>query len=448
MTAFPLGLQCPVEHDGALPDAVDVAIVGGGIIGVMSAYFLAQKGLKVAVLEKGRVAAEQSGRNWGWVRAQGRDMAELPIMLEARKLWEQLQRECQEDLGLKTVGITYLTQKSSEMVEYEAWLTQARGSGIDSVIFSGEQVSGLMPKATQRFAGALHTPSDMKAEPWVAVPAMARAAVRAGAKIFENCAVRALDIQAGRVAGVQTEKGLIRADEVLVAGGAWSSLFLRRHGVSVPQLSVHALVLATQPAPDIEAPAAALSGLAFRRRADGGYTIAAGGWHQLHIGPDAFRAFSKFIPQLRADFAGTRFSPAAPKGYPDGWGTARRWRADAPSPFEAMRVLNPSAKMGPLKRAITEFERLFPQLGRLEIKSAWGGMIDTMPDVVPVVDRASQLPGLSVCTGMSGHGFGIGPAFGRIMADMITGGEIGHDLTRFRMNRFQDGSKIELGPII
>jgi len=448
MNAFPLGMDQPVEHGGTLPEDADVVIVGGGIIGVMTAYFLAKKGLRPVVLEKGRVAAEQSSRNWGWIRQQGRDLAELPIMLEANRIWKTLAAEGGEDLGLKTVGVCYLAENERDLSEYEGWLRDAKPYGVDSRMLSSGEVAEALPSITRSFGGALITPSDMKAEPWIAVPALARAAVRAGAVIIENCAVRGLDIAAGRVAGVVTEKGQVKAPEVVVAGGAWSSLFLRRHGVSIPQLSVQALVMATQPAPDLDVPATAMSGLAWRRRSDGGFTIAPGGWHRLHIGPDAFRALPKFIPQLRADWAGTHFSPAGPSGFPDAWSTKRAWQMDAESPFERMRVLNPKPHMLPLQKALDTFGDLFPALGRPKMKQAWAGMIDTMPDIVPVVDRAAAIPGLSICTGMCGHGFGIGPAFGRVMADLVTGGDVGHDLSRFRLERFSDGSKIELGPII
>lgn len=448
MSAFPLGIEQPVEHGGALPKEADVVIVGGGIIGVMTALFLARKGLRPLVLEKGRVAAEQSARNWGWIRQQGRDMAELPIMMEANRLWKELAAEVGEDLGLQTVGVCYLAENERDLAEYEGWLADAKPSGVDSRMVSAAAVADLLPGATRGFAGALLTPSDMKAEPWIAVPALARAAVRAGATIVENCAVRGLDIAAGRVAGVITEQGRVKAPEVVVAGGAWSSLFLRRHGVNIPQLSVQALVMATEPAPALEMPASAMSGLAWRRRADGGFTIAPGGWHRLHIGPDAFRALPKFVPQLREDWAGTHFSPAAPSGYPDAWGTSRRWAMDAESPFERMRVLNPAPHMPPLEKALAKFGDLFPQMGQVKMKQAWAGMIDTMPDIVPVVDRADSLSGLSICTGMCGHGFGIGPAFGRVMADLVAGDDVGHDLSRFRLGRFSDGSKMELGPII
>ncbi|KPA21990.1 Sarcosine oxidase subunit beta [Shimia sp. SK013] len=448
MIDFPLGVHLPVEHGGALPKEADVAIVGGGIIGVMTAFFLAKKGLRPVVLEKGRVAAEQSSRNWGWIRQQGRDMAELPIMMEAHHLWKDLAHEIGEDLGLQTVGVCYLAETQKDLAGYEAWLKDAAPTGLDSRMLSSAEAGDVLPGVTRSFEGALITPSDMKAEPWIAVPALARAAVRAGAVIVENCAVRGLDVQAGRVAGVVTEQGVVKAPEVVVAGGAWSALFLRRHGVNIPQLSVQAPVIATEPLADLAMPATAMSGLAWRRRSDGGFTLVPGGRHRLHIGPDAFRALPKYVPQLRADWAGTQFSAAAPAGYPDAWGTKRQWQMDAESPFERMRVLNPAPPKTLIEATLTKFGALFPALGAPKMRRAWSGMIDTMPDIVPVVDRGDTLPGLSICTGMCGHGFGIGPAFGRVMADLVSGGDVGHDLSRFRLGRFADGSKIELGPII
>ena len=140
------------------------------------------------------------------------------------------------------------------------------------------------------------------------------------------------------------------------------------------------------------------------------------------------------------------YLPMAPKGYPDAWGTARQWSLDAASPFEATRILNPAPHQGKINMLLTEFQSLFPQLGPVGVQASWAGMIDVMPDVVPIVDEAPDLPGLWIGTGMSGHGFGIGPAFGRILADLMTGGDAGHDMARFRFGRFADGSKLELGP--
>lgn len=448
MTGFPLGLHRPVEHGGPLPDAADVVIIGGGVIGVMTGYYLAEMGLKPVVLEKGRVAAEQSSRNWGWVRQQGRDPAELPIMIEANRLWRKLAADLGEDLGLRQCGLTYLARSQAEMAGFQGWLDSVAGSGVDSRMLSARETADLLPAGQTAWAGALHTPSDMKAEPWIAVPALARAAVRKGAVIVENCAARLLDIEGGQVAGVITEQGRIRAPQVVVAGGVWSSLLLRRHGISIPQLSVKATVVATKPLPQIHDGGVDGGGLAFRRRDDGGYTLAAGGFHEFAIGPDAFRAFLKFLPQLRRDPWGRRYALAAPRHYPDAWGTARRWSGAATSPFENMRVLDPTPNRRKVAALLAQFAREYPALGAVAAAKAWAGLIDSMPDDVPMVDRVDSLPGLSICTGMCGHGFGIGPGFGRVMAALVAGHDPGHDLARFRLSRFTDGSRLALGPDI
>jgi glycine/D-amino acid oxidase-like deaminating enzyme len=98
--------------------------------------------------------------------------------------------------------------------------------------------------------------------------------------------------------------------------------------------------------------------------------------------------------------------------------------------------------MRSLAKVQDAFARAFPSLERPRLRTAWAGMIDTLPDVVPVVDHA-PIPGLTLATGMCGHGFGIGPGFGRVVADLVTGGTVGHDLHRFRFARFSDGSKIK-----
>jgi glycine/D-amino acid oxidase-like deaminating enzyme len=252
----------------------------------------------------------------------------------------------------------------------------------------------------------------------------------------------------GRVAGVVTEAGTIKASEVVLAGGAWSSLFLRNMGVALPQLSIRATVAATQPLPVVQMGGVADKNLAFRPRADGGYSLAAGRFIEMFVGPDAFRSLPNYMSQLLSDPFGVRFKPFAPKGYPDAWGTPRSWSPDQASPFEAMRVLNPEPNKKKVADLAVRFEAMFPHLGPMQIKSAWAGMIDTMPDIVPVMDRVAALPGLTVGTGFSGHGFGIGPAAGRILAALATGGEVGHDLNRFRLGRFSDGSAMRLGPAI
>ena len=445
---FPISEATAITFAGPPPSEADVVVIGGGVIGVCTALFLAEAGKRVVLLEKGRIAGEQSSRNWGWIRQQGRDPDEIAMLTEAKKIWRDLAARTNVDIGLTQGGTTYLAHSEDEMERYRTWLSIAQGQGVDSQMLNAAQISELIPNIQGAHVGGIHTPSDMRAEPWVAVPALAGIAARAGAKIVENCAVRSLDMVAGRVAGVVTEAGTIKASEVVLAGGAWSSLFLRNMGVALPQLSIRATVAATQPLPVVQMGGVADKNLAFRPRADGRYSLAAGRFIEMFVGPDAFRSLPNYMSQLLSDPFGVRFKPFAPKGYPDAWGTPRSWSPDQASPFEAMRVLNPEPNKKKVADLAVRFEAMFPHLGPVQIKSAWAGMIDTMPDIVPVMDRVAALPGLTVGTGFSGHGFGIGPAAGRILAALATGGKVGHDLNRFRLDRFSDCSAMRLGPAI
>lgn len=441
MTA-PRDLTSPQRHDGPLPEAVDVAIIGGGVVGVMTALYLARAGKSVVLLEKGRIAAEQSSRNWGWIRQQGRDPAELPIMIESLRLWQGLARELGPELGFAQRGVLYLAQTDADLERHEAWQKIGAAHGLDTRLLARCEVQTMLgPSAPWK--GGMFTSSDARAEPAVAVPMLADLAVGAGVTIRESCAVRHLDLQAGRVVGVVTERGRIRAEQVVLAAGAWSRLFLGAHGLDIPQLCVKSSVAATEPMPAFFDGNAADSRFAFRRRADGGYTVAPGSAHDFYLGPNAFSSFFKYLTVLRQDFRSTKFHLSAPQGWPDAWSTPRDW-ADH-SPFEDCRVLDPDPNPDFLADVTQAFATAFPDLGRPRLRATWAGMIDTMPDVVPIIDHAPR-QGLIIATGMSGHGFGIGPGIGRVVADLVMGRDPGHDLHRFRFNRFQRGQKVILGP--
>ncbi|MGC1505141.1 MAG: FAD-binding oxidoreductase [Sulfitobacter sp.] len=446
MHAFPISENTPVHFAGPPAVAADVVVIGGGVIGVCTALYLARAGQSVVLLEKGRVAGEQSSRNWGWIRQQGRDPDELPIMIEALGRWKELAGETGVDFGLRQGGVTYFAENAKQLAGFERWTAHARSVGVDTQILNRSETAAMFPQMAKPMVGAMVTPSDMRAEPWTAVPALAQIAKNAGVQLVENCAVRMLDVQAGRVAGVVTEQGRIKTAAVVLAGGAWSSLFLRNQGVDIPQLSVRESVAATHALPDIHSGCAADNRVAFRRRIDGGYTLAPSGVAELFIGPDAFRAFRKYLPQLRQSPFGQTYRPYSPTGFPDAWGTPRGWSGDAVTPFERMRVLDPAPDRAQLRRLVRNFQARFPNLPDVRLKSAWAGMIDTMPDQVPIVDHCKQIPGLVIGTGMAGHGFGIGPGMGRVLAALVTGDVVGHDLARFRADRFSDGSAVNLGP--
>ncbi len=446
MQVFPISEAQPPEHRAALPSSADVVVIGGGVIGVSASLFLARAGLRVTLLEKGRIAGEQSSRNWGWIRVTGRDLAEVPIALEAQGLWQKLAQEVASDIGLTQGGVAYLAESEADLNEYAAWLESAKPLGVSSELLDSNAVRDLMPQASRQWAGALWTPTDMRAEPFVAVPALARLARDAGVTIREACAARLIETEAGQVSAVVSEHGSVKTNAVVLAGGAWSSLFLRRHGLSIPQLSVRSTAGRTSAVDDVYSGGAIDGRVGFRRRQDGGYTLAQEVRSDLFIGPDAFRALPFFVGQLMRQPFRVTYRPAAPRHFPDAWGTKRFWRADEQSPFERMRVLNPRPNARATAKALGFFKDSFDAADKAELIQHWAGMIDFMPDMVPVVDQVGDLPGLTVATGMTGHGFGIGPAFGRIVADLVQGKAVGHDISRFRFSRFADGSRLVPGP--
>ena len=185
------------------------------------------------------------------------------------------------------------------------------------------------------------TESDGRVEPFVAVPALARAARELGAAVIEACAVRTLDMEAGHIAGVVTEKGRVRCSKVVLSGGIWSTHFAANAGINL--LAVRSTAARTEPVPEYYSPNLVLGGLgthdglAARRRTDGGYTVSKGDLAEHYISPGSFKYFTKSLKLMKiyADFFSLHF--AAPKGYPGAWSTPRRWSSDEVSPFERMR---------------------------------------------------------------------------------------------------------------
>ena len=332
-----LGDQSPITFQDDLPESADVVVIGAGVAGISTAWFLAQRGVDVLVLEKGRVAGEQSSRNWGWIRKQARDADELPIVIESQGIWAGLAKEIGEDIGFAQRGVAYLADTESQLAKHEEWLDIARQHQLDTRLLTGSEVEALIPGLAGRYVGGLHTPSDARAEPFVAVPALARAVQRAGGRIIENCAARGIEFQAGAVSGIVTERGPVRTQAAVCAGGAWSSLLLRHVGLDLPQLTFRATVARTATAPDFYDGNASAPGFGFRRRQDGGYTVSAAGTNDHFVGLDSFRYFSQFLHILKANRGNLQLQFDGVIGRMK----ARTWRDDAESPFERDRVLNP-----------------------------------------------------------------------------------------------------------
>jgi glycine/D-amino acid oxidase-like deaminating enzyme len=399
-----------VDSSPDLPKKVDVVIIGGGIVGVSTALALTRKGHSVALCEKGRIGGEQSSRNWGWCRAMGRDSREIPLIQESLRHWKGLDAVVGADVGFRECGILYLCETEGDMQGYEPWLEHARHHQIGSRLISASEVQAVMPGLRRKVAGALYTPSDARAEPAMAAPAIARAVQALGASVMTQCAVRAIETEAGRASGVITEKGGIRCQAVVLAGGSWSRLFCGNLDLDLPQLKVLGSVLRTQRLDDAPETSTAGSDFAFRKRADGGYTIAHGGLSTAEITPDSFRLFGAFLPALRKEWRAIRLHLG--RQFLDEWGWKRRWKADEITPFEAVRVLDPQPDDRLLDTALVNLRKAHRAFEPAVEAQRWGGLIDVTPDAVPVISGVAALPVFSSPPAFPGMVSGSVPAPG------------------------------------
>ncbi|MDJ0686673.1 MAG: FAD-binding oxidoreductase [Alphaproteobacteria bacterium] len=439
----------PVDPSATAPDAADTVVIGGGIIGVATAYFLAKRGLSVALCEKGVIAGEQSSRNWGYCRQQGRDPRELPLIMESLRIWRGLDAEIAQALGgsntattgFTQAGVVYLAKTETDQARHEHWAGLAREADLDTRLLSPKDLDAFLPDSATDWKGALYTPSDGRAEPAKAAPALARAAQALGAVILTNCAVRGIETEAGAVRHVVTEKGAIRTKTVVVAGGAWSRLLLKRLGLDLPQQTVISSVFRTAPlhasarGPGYEASVAGPN-FAWRKRADGGYTIAHGGASLYPITPDTIRLMRRFWPAYRMEKDSIR--PRFGRRFFEAWRQARPRPLDRPSVFEERRIWDPEPNAAILDEARRSLIAAFPAFADMTVEQRWAGAIDVTPDAVPVISEIETIPGLIIATGFSGHGFGIGPGAGRLAADLAAGAPPIVDPTPFRFGRFDE----------
>lgn len=424
-------------------DQYDVIIVGGGIVGTAIGYLLAVRGLRVAVLEKGSVAGEQSSKNNGWVRQQGRDLRELPLAVESLRLWRGLSKALGRDVGYRQCGSLYLLDTDEDHAHYARWIEAAKGFDLDTRLLQSDAVAAMVPSLGRRWKHGLYTASDGKAEPEIAAPALAEGIQDLGGHIVQKCCVHAIDVQAGRVHGVQTESGIIRAGAVVVAGGVWSSRLLRGAGIRLPQLKVRISAMRLSavdgPSPCVWAP-----GISMRKRLDGGYTVTQGSKIIADLGLDSFRYARDFLPAVRAGWNDlhVRLNGRFVEDF-------RQSRALVTPGLigQDVRELKAAPDHAILDRLHRDVVREMPVFAKADILERWAGYIDATPDGVPVIDRVDQVAGLFVATGFSGHGFGLSMGAASLLSRMVIGDDPPVDPAPYRLSRFMVGERHEVGRI-
>lgn len=434
----------PVTSDATLPTSVDVVVIGGGIVGTCAAFELADRGLKVAVIEKGHVGGEQSSRNWGWVRLTHRDPREMALMVDSVRIWKGLNERIGGDTGYRQCGVTFTTATEAALAEERDWQQELEKWQIPARILNRDEALAQFPGLSLDITGALYNPHDGRAEPQMAAPAIARGVQNRGGTIHQNCAARVIETSGGKVSAVVTEHGRIACSAVLVAGGVWSRLFLDNLGIYLPQLRTKNTVLRTGPVAGGPEGSVKYKRFTMRHRLDGGYTIASATPGRYQLTPDSFRLMRAFLPTLRNEWRGVR--PGIGSAFIEGLRTRRRWGADDVTPFEKTRVLDPAPDEAAIDEVMGFVREVYPVFRDAQVLQRWAGYIDVLPDIMPAISTTEGvrggIPGLHVATGFSGHGFGLATGSGRLAADLIAGDSPAVDPTPFRLHRFSDGSGI------
>lgn len=371
-------------------DQANVVIIGGGISGTAAAYELAKRGVRATLLEQGELHSMGSGWSLAGVRQSGRHPAELPLAKAAVKRWESLSDELGADVEYRQDGNLRLALTDDDLPVIENVVRNGNASDIPMEFVAPDDVARIAPMVRTDIVGGSFCPTDGHANNHLAVRAYANAAQAGGATIRTRSAVREIVAKNGRIVAVLTSAETIPASTVIVAAGILTPALVAPLGLDLPIRIVLDPVMQTTPVAPMLKPVLGVAGGGFAARQEASGCI-------------------RFI------------------------GSASPW----PGPNRPLASTMPTvAQAGEM---VTQGIAMLPPLADIEVRAVWGGLIDNTPDALPVLDGATGIDGLVVAAGFSGHGFGIGPATGEILADLATSTPCRFDLQPFRLARFAEG---------
>lgn len=428
----------PETNSFALPQRADVVIAGAGIMGCAAAYYLARQGIKAVVLDKSRIAGQQSTRAWGFVRQQGRDPSEMPLAIAGNRLWLGLEEELQADLGWRQGGCLYIGHDAAQMARYEACLETSRRHGVDTRLLSAEEVRALVPGFEAPQIGGLFTPSDGQAEPKLVAPAFARRAAELGARFFEGCGLTGIEVAGGKVVAARTEHGEIRSDHIICAAGAASWRVLRSLGIALPQHQVRGTVARTSSGPDVGAVACIGGGIGWRQRSDGSFNLANDARVDVDVTPGHLRALEWYMGPLLQHYRSFNFKLNG-AFLNDVCQRLPRSESHANGPLVGVRDPLLAANDSDIRACLSRLRKALPSQANVQIVERWAGGIDVLPDGIPVIDAPATPRGLMVATGFCGHGFALGPVVGKTLADWLATGQPPMNLHDLRLSRYAEG---------
>lgn len=419
-----------VISDQHFPYTTDVVVIGGGIVGACTALELAERGLRVVVFDKANLNQEQSSRNLGWVRLTNRAPAEVPLMIESIRLWSDMDRRTERATGYVRCGVVFSDKDETAAARRQLWLKHLENTEFRARTLTRAEMGEYFQGSTFPSVYSILSPFDGRAEPQLAAPAIAEAARDRGAQIFTHCAVRHVETAAGLVRRVITERGTVTASAVVIAAGAWTNALCAQLGIDFPQLDVLATALRTSAIQDGPSTSFGTGSFAFRRRRDGGYTV--GSFRaRAELVPNSIRYAWKFREALRTQQVDIRFGK---RFFQEARHLLKR-STDFTQRLSGGRILDPSPWFDQ-QQVLSEVATAFPFLRRGRLEQAWAGCIDVTPEQIPVISPIERIPGLFVASGFSGHGFGLAPGAGRLMADLVEGRTPVVDPTAFRFSRY------------
>ena len=365
---------------------VDIVIVGGGIVGASCAYFLAERGAEVLLLEAGRIGREASGVNAGGVRQQARALPEMPLALDSVRLWADLERRLEVPLEYERCGDLRIVENAEDAARLRAVAARERETGLALEWVDGAALRALVPSIAPGVLGGTFCPTGGQANPLRVAAAIGRRARDLGAIVWEGCPVRAL-ARDGEGFALDCAHGRVRASRVVLAAGAWTPIVAEGLGARLPISLFVPQMQATVPLPRVLG------------------TVLLGFTRKLSM------------KQMRS---GAVLVGGGKRGWGDLVTRAKGLAA------ESMRL------------GAVDAVDVLPLLGRTETTRTWVGLEGLTSDEMPIID-CLETDRVYVAAGFCGHGFAIGPVVGRLLAEWLLDGTPSMDVSAFRLNRFPTG---------
>ena len=388
----------------------DVLVIGGGIVGAATAYHVARRGASVILLEANELAYGATGRNLGYIWLHTRRIGpELELVMHLRRELEELPGVFDDDFGLRTEGGLIYVHTEAQLATLREFVDRRQADGVDIRLIDGDEARSLAPILPDTVIGASYCPLDAQMDSGRYVRGFANAAARAGASIVENAPVRALERDGPRIARVVTDAETFTPGKVVVAAGAWTPELLRQVGAEIPIHAMRLQIVQTTPmertlGPVLYGPAAVKQYQIFRELAS---------FRAEHWANEAEARHGKALLEAVCQRADGSYLLGCAMDYP-----GFVWEPD----LAGVALITES------------LPAIMPALRIARFARAWAGILPFTTDNLPIIDA---LPGFDDAYVAAGHVFGngAGPTTGRLMADLICGGEPIMDMTPFRADR-------------